>query len=203
MSTLTRREREKEQNRLQILAAAEAVFARHGFHRTTMDAIAKEAEWSKGALYLHFKSKEELFFSLLLERLEAFGRIMNQNIHDAHDLEEAVRILVTGQLEFYIQHQHFFKLILTEQGKLMMSSDKSFRLKLIQQQNSHLKRISALVNGLLPVGSTVQATTLVMSVFGTINVHMMNWMHTDGDFDLDGITEEIIALFLKGVLNET
>jgi TetR/AcrR family transcriptional repressor of uid operon len=43
-----------------ILDAAEICFARTGFHRTTMSDICTEAGVSPGALYLYFKSKEDL-----------------------------------------------------------------------------------------------------------------------------------------------
>jgi len=43
-----------------ILDAAERCFARSGFHRCTMQDICKEATVSPGALYVYFKSKEEL-----------------------------------------------------------------------------------------------------------------------------------------------
>ena len=46
--------------REQILDAAQRCFARHGFHNTTMQVICREAGISPGALYLYFKSKEEL-----------------------------------------------------------------------------------------------------------------------------------------------
>ena len=63
--TLDKKELRKEQNRLEILDAAEQVFARQGFHTTTMEEVADECGWSKGTLYLHFKSKEDLFFSVI------------------------------------------------------------------------------------------------------------------------------------------
>ena len=43
-----------------VLDAAELCFARAGFHRTTMQDICSEAGISSGALYIYFKSKEEL-----------------------------------------------------------------------------------------------------------------------------------------------
>ncbi|RKY64298.1 MAG: TetR/AcrR family transcriptional regulator, partial [Candidatus Latescibacterota bacterium] len=47
----TRREREREAHRREILEAAGRVFARKGFAGATMDEIAQEAEFSKAALY--------------------------------------------------------------------------------------------------------------------------------------------------------
>ncbi len=44
----TRRERERERHRREILEAALKVFARAGYHRATMQAIAREAEFAVG-----------------------------------------------------------------------------------------------------------------------------------------------------------
>lgn len=54
-------------SRDQLLAAASRVFARSGYHGASMNEIAAEAGFSKGALYWNFASKEDLFFALLDE----------------------------------------------------------------------------------------------------------------------------------------
>jgi AcrR family transcriptional regulator len=63
----TQAERRKE-TREQLLAAAGRVFARRGFHGTSLDAIADEAGFSRGAVYYNFADKEELFLELLDRR---------------------------------------------------------------------------------------------------------------------------------------
>jgi AcrR family transcriptional regulator len=60
MGTAERRLREKKQRVEDILDAAEQVFFSKGFDSSTMDDVADEAEFSKGALYNYFKSKNEL-----------------------------------------------------------------------------------------------------------------------------------------------
>lgn len=52
-------------SRDQLLAAASRVFARRGYHGASMNEIATEAGFSKGALYWNFDGKEDLFFALL------------------------------------------------------------------------------------------------------------------------------------------
>jgi AcrR family transcriptional regulator len=47
-----------------LLSAAEQVFARVGYEKAQVEEIAEAAGFSKGALYAHFKSKEELFLGL-------------------------------------------------------------------------------------------------------------------------------------------
>lgn len=57
--------RDSEATRERILEAAEKLFAAKGFYETAMDEIVETARVSKGGVYFHFPSKEELFFALL------------------------------------------------------------------------------------------------------------------------------------------
>jgi AcrR family transcriptional regulator len=58
----------REETREQVLAAAARVFAQRGFHGTSLDAVAEEAGFSRGAVYYNFADKEELFLELLDRR---------------------------------------------------------------------------------------------------------------------------------------
>ncbi len=70
MSASTRRRRavsdeDKSQRRDEIMAAAKEVFARKGFHATTIADIAKQAGLAYGSIYWYFDSKDELFHALM------------------------------------------------------------------------------------------------------------------------------------------
>lgn len=62
----------REQRREQILIAAWKCFARNGFHSTSMADVIAEAGLSAGAVYLYFKSKEEI---ILAVASQVFGGI--------------------------------------------------------------------------------------------------------------------------------
>lgn len=65
------RERQRRQeNREVILHAAEAVILRKGFSATSMDDVAKEAQFSKATLYHYFRNKAELIFEILIHFFE-------------------------------------------------------------------------------------------------------------------------------------
>jgi AcrR family transcriptional regulator len=64
-------EQEKSQRRDEIIAAAKKVFARNGFHDTTIADIAKEAELAYGSVYWYFDSKDDLFRQLIA--VEEYG----------------------------------------------------------------------------------------------------------------------------------
>jgi AcrR family transcriptional regulator len=69
---LTRPER-KERTRTDLVAAARRVFERHGFHRSSLEMIAEEAGYTKGAVYSNFAGKDELFLAVLDEHIA--GRV--------------------------------------------------------------------------------------------------------------------------------
>ena len=67
----TRRARtQKRDARRALLDAAAKVFVERGYREASIDDIASAAGYSKGAVYWHFDSKEDLFFTLLDERVD-------------------------------------------------------------------------------------------------------------------------------------
>src|SRR5438128_5855960 len=63
-------ERRRGMTRQHLLEAAAIVFARNGFHGSTLDEVAATAGFTKGAVYSNFKSKDDLFLALLDDRIE-------------------------------------------------------------------------------------------------------------------------------------
>lgn len=58
-----------EDTRDKIVSVATRLFSRFGFHKTSMDEIAKIARKAKGSLYYHFASKEDLFKEVVSQEL--------------------------------------------------------------------------------------------------------------------------------------
>jgi AcrR family transcriptional regulator len=66
------REESRALTRSRVLAAAGDVFAERGFHAASLEDVAERAGYSIGAVYSNFRSKDDLFLSLMTERLRAF-----------------------------------------------------------------------------------------------------------------------------------
>ena len=65
-----RREEEKERRRLEIIEAAEKLYAEKGWDAVTMDQVARTARLSRALLYVYFKDKEDLLFAITSRALE-------------------------------------------------------------------------------------------------------------------------------------
>lgn len=64
----------------QILRVAEALLLRHGYQRITMEDVAREAGIGTGTIYLHWKSKEALFETVLLRELVAIWAELSERL---------------------------------------------------------------------------------------------------------------------------
>jgi TetR/AcrR family transcriptional regulator len=73
-----RKEREKDQRVRSILDAAKKVFFSKGYLRATMDEIALAAEVSKPTIYHYFKTKDDLYFSLMLPVVDDIGQGLDE-----------------------------------------------------------------------------------------------------------------------------
>jgi AcrR family transcriptional regulator len=88
--TLSRREKQ-EKTRSCLMEAASKVFARRGLEDASIDEVADEAGYTKGAFYSNFKSKEELFLAMLDEKFSAEIDRMDEILSGAEDPRKEAR----------------------------------------------------------------------------------------------------------------
>jgi AcrR family transcriptional regulator len=69
MPRLSRKEKQ-QRTRTSLIKSAAKVFCRHGMDRASIDQVAEDAGYTKGAFYANFKNKEELFLAMLDEHFE-------------------------------------------------------------------------------------------------------------------------------------
>jgi AcrR family transcriptional regulator len=96
-------ERRRAMTRQHLLDAAAIVFARNGFHESTLDEVAATAGFSKGAVYSNFKSKDDLFLELLDERIDRQFAVVSEVLDSvSHDkAEQFPRIREIFQSEMF------------------------------------------------------------------------------------------------------
>ena len=115
MGTAERKAREKLVRHQQILDAAYEVFNQVGFFAATMDQIAERAELAKGTIYIYFKSKEELYFSLLLNGQDILISMLTdmkkRPVPPDQVLEETAKTL----FRFYREHTSYFRIFMVMQ----------------------------------------------------------------------------------------
>lgn len=89
----------KEELRRKILHASYAEFCRRGFHKTSLDDVAKSLGIARGTIYLYFDSKQDILETISKDMLERFSKIVAR-----HDWTSADFLSTTRS--FYRQTKH-------------------------------------------------------------------------------------------------
>jgi AcrR family transcriptional regulator len=139
MGIAERRQREKESRIRQIRDSAAAVFFEKGFEAATMEDIAARAEISKAAIYLYFKSKEDLYYGLVEPALERLSRrLVRIAGHGNLDPVRKIKKMVDATFDFYDRDPDAYHLVsrykAAEFSKLL-SREKLDRLKGLMRSN--------------------------------------------------------------------
>ena len=200
MAAETRREREKAMHRREILEAAERVFAQKGFAATTIDEIAQEAEFSKGAMYVYFDSKEDLFLSLIQEKLDEIEGRFGKVVESSDDPETKIRDLVESHLTFFEEDRDFFQIIASEQPRLGVETESRLRENMRERCTRGLDLIEEVMEDAVSAGvlKEIDPRLLATGLVGIIHSFTANWILTGGKERLTERKSVILELFLDG-----
>jgi AcrR family transcriptional regulator len=163
MTIASRKEREKEQRRSDILQAAEKLFFARGYESVTMDDIAREVELNKATLYLYFKDKESLFFAVVLSGVRILASIVRERVRKRGPGIEKFWSVGQAYIDFAEQYPEYLRLYnYFQSGRFDLESMKDEKEALISYAHTgfalvsgddHAKEIVALRQEMLAIQS--------------------------------------------------
>ena len=174
------RPRDADRTREEILRAAMAEFADHGFGGARMEAIAERGKVDKKLIYYYYAGKDELFLAVL-EQSYADIRDAEHALHlEASDPLHAIETLVAFTWNHYLRHPEFLALLNSEN---LHRAGHLKRSRRIRQLNSPLIDVLA---GVLARGeaegtlrSGIDPMQLYISIAGLAYFYLSN-KHTLG-----------------------
>lgn len=116
MGITERKERERIERGEAIVDAAERIIFEKGFEEATMDDIAEEAELSKGALYLYFKNKMELYLAICQRGSDKLNAKFSRILALDHPGLELIRMMGEAYLEFVTRDPLYFRMFQYYEG---------------------------------------------------------------------------------------
>lgn len=164
---LTSRNRKGE-----LLRKTAKIFAEKGYQACTVQEIALALSISKGGLYWHFKSKEELYLqvceSYCISSVEAIQLMLNKDNVTFDELQDQFTMLLEGYLDDPIQVDLIIDFY-AEAKRSKLIHDKLLEL-LAQREKLLIILIKKLIfeNIIEPVDPTWTARTLVSSLMGLL-----------------------------------
>jgi len=97
-----------------FLRAAERLFAEKGYRQTTMEDIARLAEYGTGTIYRYFESKEALYGELLERKLAAYLDHLRERFDAQASPRDRLRTLVRAKMDFFRQNREFLRIFAQE-----------------------------------------------------------------------------------------
>jgi len=111
MDALSKRNKEKQAHEKLILIAAEKIFCRKGYEDSSMDEIAKEAQFTKRTVYQYFENKDDLYFAIVLKGFnKLFSKVTEANKEERTGYEKLERSC-RSYYQFYRDNPDFVRLM--------------------------------------------------------------------------------------------
>ncbi len=147
-----RKSKEKEKRKSLILKSAKKIFLKVGFANASMDMIADESQLSKGTLYLYFKSKDDLYVSVLLDGIALLEDMLNKVDEQTNSIEDTIIDYAVSYYEFSEKHPEYFNIMVDiSSGDLInldnVSPDVLEKIRFCEQK-IFLKRVWAFQKGI-------------------------------------------------------
>lgn len=152
------REEQRARTRRDLLDAAATVFARNGYHATSVDMVAEAAGFTKGAVYSNFESKEELFLALIDEHLDQAVESLEEIVAGTTPEQRAAAVGERrSKMDVFDTDWH----LLETEFVLYAARNEHIRARMAERQRNTRERIGALLDTHLrdlgvPTGATAE-----------------------------------------------
>ncbi|MGA7970257.1 MAG: helix-turn-helix domain-containing protein, partial [Terriglobales bacterium] len=93
-ATIGSRQELRQEPRQEILRAAARLFQQQGYDATSMNDVAAALKLSKGGLYHHFQSKDEILFHIMSHAMDITEERVTNVVQRIEDPEERLRTLI-------------------------------------------------------------------------------------------------------------
>ena len=206
MGTSERREREKAERRSQILGAARKLFWKNGFARTTMPAIAEEAELAPGTLYLYFPSKQALYAELLDEGFDLLETRLREAVAAAGTPRARAAALVDAFLGFARAFPDYFDVLfftLQEPGREMhvLREERDVMARLARRQDACKEVAAGVLRRARPGLSPEELARTVDAVWGMLAGVVLYFLR-DTPEAFAAVSARARGVILRGVLGK-
>ncbi len=200
MDTQNRKEQEKLARKHDILEAGLQLFAEKDFHEVTVDEIAERVGLSKGTLYLYFKNKEDLFFSIVQDKTDLLYGRLHAAIECDKSFTDCLKGFVFTYLSFFEEYKPYFKIVQSE--KIRLNMDDHYRLH--QFGMGAFQMFFNLIIELIEIGKkqkiirNIEAAVLAKNLRGILNSFTFHRVFLGSQETVEQETDHIVDLFLHG-----
>jgi len=172
-----------------IMEKALELFVENGFESTSVQQITERCGISKGAFYLHFKSKDELIYCLIDQFMSDFIAKVEQSVSEATPSEELLYNLLHLIFNEFQEQANIAKLFMKEQ---VVSFNKELLEKMKMYQSMFNKMILSVVQRQFVQTNKKMHLDLVMVINGLTKSYSELFFLGDCSVDIENLCNSIV-----------
>jgi TetR/AcrR family transcriptional regulator len=196
-----RKEREFNLRRAEILEQAEKIFAAKGFHNAAVAEIAGASGFAVGTLYQFFPSKEQLYISMLTEKVNMMYSAIRESVAKEMDIVKKIEALVASQFNFVENNMEFCSIFI--RGDHLSLSEGSFELRkrLKSDYDLYVSFTEEVIREGIRVGllKKMEPRMMAAALTGITNSYASKWLSMMEGTSLTSYVPFVMDIFLQGV----
>ena len=193
------RERQREAAVAAIIEAATTVFSQSGFHRTSMEDIARACDCAPATLYGYFKGKEALFTAIIETHITRYFAGVQAAVTETVDFASGLKAYLDNLSTFGTEHSGFVRLLDALMREGPSSHPKPEALQEIEM--AYLVAVDTIVQRGLDEGllrGDAPDHALTASLIGLAHSAAGLWVYKKAEDDLAPYIDFAGSLFLNG-----
>jgi len=200
MEKIDRKVRERLTHRKEILLAAEKLFAAKGFFPTTMSEIAQEAEFGTGTLYKYFKSKEDLYFTLIDEKTAEINGSVGAELSKKMSAIERIEKILRIQFEFIERNRDFFRIYVSERSRFEWTVKEDLGKGIHEKMVAYIHLLAQVMKQGIKDGAfkPKDPMDLAHALVGIVNSFVFEWLIAPRPYPLLSKVDTVLDIFLRG-----
>lgn len=183
--------------RQEILRAAARLFQQQGYDATSMNDVAAALKLSKGGLYHHFQSKDEILFHLMSHAMDITEERVLSPVRGIADPEERLRRLIRLHIGVVLSVQEReITVMLHENHPLPPALRK--RINARKKDYVHfVENLVAEVQQALHSKGAVSPRAAVFALMGMLN-WIYQWYRPEGELQEEQLVRQYTEIFFAG-----
>lgn len=197
------REAKREARKREIVAAATAVFAQKGFDGASMDDIVQASGLSKGGLYWHFKSKDDIIAAILSQFFSQEMTLLNRLLSAESTATQKLQQLGQHLLADISQMQDLLSISL--EFYALAARHEAVRVELQGYFEQYRLSLAALIQAGIDAGefdAAVAAEQAALNLIAQFEGLVLLWAVQSGTFNLEQQLTTAVAHFLSGISHQ-
>ncbi len=190
-------------SRQEILRTAARLFQQRGYDATSMNDVAAALKLSKGGLYHHFQSKDEILFEIMDHAMEITQERVLNPVRVIDDPDERLRALIRLHIEVVLSPRD-------REITVMLHENHPLPPALRKRINTRKKEYIHFVEGLIAevqgkrnrtrqTKGAVSARAAAFALLGMIN-WIYQWYKPEGDLQANNLVPQFTDLVFGGIL---